>query len=141
METDRNVLIGEELVECLIDALMHWSLGSQLTPTPIDRDVRELIALGAGFLDKTPSTGEFDVNHYPVYISEPLVILFLRSLFAKLSRTRRQASWILQSFRNARRISNSSVGFAFEEAPFSCLWRILEEITKHSGTSSTVASY
>ncbi len=42
--------------------------------------MQEMISLGVGFLAKMPSTLEDDVN-VPVYISEPFVVLSLRSIF------------------------------------------------------------
>jgi hypothetical protein len=51
-------------------------------------------------------------ENYPVYISEPLVVLSLSSLFEKQS-WRMRRTWISNSFRNAR--YDSSLGFVFEE--------------------------
>jgi hypothetical protein len=110
------------LIQCLVDVLMRWTLGSQPTSIPIERDVHDIIASGVGFLDKAGSTREFnpDVN-YPVYISEPLVVLSLSSLFEKQSWTTRQ-TWMVKSFRNAR--NNSSLGFVYAEVALCVLMEI-----------------
>jgi len=107
-------LIEVELIQCLIDALMRWTLGSETTPIPVERNMHDVIASGVGFLDNLASTQPFQPDtNYPVYISEPLVVLSLRSLFEKQGWTTRQA-WMAQSFRNAR--NKPSAGYIFEEA-------------------------
>jgi len=119
--TDR-VLIGEELIQCLVDALMRWTLGSELTSIPIECDMHDIIALGVGFLDKMASTRKFDPNAtHLVYISEPLVVLSLSSLFEQHSWTTRKA-WMVRSFRIAP--NKSSLGFAFEGGPLCVLMEI-----------------
>jgi len=125
-------LIGAELTQSLIDALMRWTLGRQPTPIPIERDMHDVIALALGFPDNLASTREFDPDlNYPVYISEPLVFLSLGSFFEKKSRTTRQR-WIAQSFRNAR--NESSLGFVFEDAALSS---VLMEV--HGGKFNPLA--
>jgi hypothetical protein len=115
-------LIGAELIQCLVDVLMRWTLGSQPTSVPIERDMHDIIASGIGFLDKMTSTREFDPDvSYPVYISESLVVLSLSSLFEKQSWTTRQ-TWMIESFRNAR--NNSSLGFVYEEVALCVLMEI-----------------
>jgi len=115
-------LIGEELIQCLVDALMRWTLGSELTSIPIECDMHDIIALGVGFLDKMASTRKFDPNAtHLVYISEPLVVLSLSSLFEQHSWTTRKA-WMVRSFRIAP--NKSSLGFAFEGGPLCVLMEI-----------------
>ena len=105
-------LIDEELIQCLVDVLMRWTLGSQVTDVPIDGYLHEVIALGIGFIDKGSSTQTFNPNNNSVYLSERLVVLSLRSLFEKYKWTTRR-SWISRALRLAR--NNSSLGFVFEE--------------------------
>jgi hypothetical protein len=107
-------LIGEELIQCLIDVLMRWTLGSQTTSIPIERNMNDIIAAGIGFLDQMESNQPFDPDlNYPVYISEPLVVLSLSSLFEKQSWTTKQ-TWMVKSLRNAP--NSSSLGFILEVA-------------------------
>ena len=115
-------LIGEELKQCLVNILMQWTLGNQATSIPIKHDMHDIIASGIGFLDETTSIWDFepDVN-YPAYISEPLVVLSLRSLFAKQSWTTRQ-TWMIKSLGNPG--NNSSLGFVVEEAALFVLMEI-----------------
>ncbi len=68
------------LINVLTDALMRWTLGSELTSISIEDNMQQMIALGVGFLAEMPSRLEDNVN-LPVYISEPLVVLSLRSIF------------------------------------------------------------
>ncbi len=105
-------MIDGELIDCLVDALMRWTLGSQATDVPIEGYFHEVIALGIGFIDKKTSTQKFDPNKTSVYLSERLVVLSLRTLFEKYPGTTRQ-SWVKRSIRNA--LNNSTLGFIFEE--------------------------
>ena len=74
-------LIGMPLINVLTDALMRWTLGSEVTSISIEDNMQEMIALGVGFLTEMSSIlKDSDVN-LPVYISEPLVVLSLRSIF------------------------------------------------------------
>jgi hypothetical protein len=107
-------LIGLELIDCLVDALMRWTLGSVLTSILNERNMHDMITLGVGFLDKMPGLRTFDPDvTYPVYISEPLVVLSLSSLFEKQNFTSRK-NWMIRSFRTA--VNRSSLGFVLEEA-------------------------
>ncbi len=108
-------LIGLQLIECLVDALMRWTLGSELTSIVfINGNIHDIIELGVGFLDEMPGTRAFDLDvTHPVYISEPLVVLSLSSLFEKRDGTTRKA-YIVRSFRNA--LNQSSLGFVVENA-------------------------
>src|SRR6266550_8520154 len=107
-------LIGMQLIDCLTDAFMRWTLGSELTSIPIEDKMHEMVALGIGFLDKESCTRALkdDIN-LPVYISEPLVVLSLRSLLEKRIWTSRK-NWMVRSFRTA--VNRSSLGFVLEEA-------------------------
>ena len=102
------------LINCLIDALVRWTLGSELTSISIEGKMQELIALGVGFLDKMTSTCtlKHDMN-LPVYLSEPLVVLSLRSIFEKQGWTTMKV-WIIKSFRNA--LNPPTLGYVFEMA-------------------------
>ncbi|KAF8309783.1 hypothetical protein F5887DRAFT_1091838 [Amanita rubescens] len=103
-----------ELIECLADALMRWTLGSELTSISIDRNIHDIIELGVGFLDQMPGIYAFDLEvTHPVYISEPLVVLSLSSLFEKHDWTTRK-NWMVKSFRNA--LKPLSLGFVVENA-------------------------
>ncbi|KAF8493641.1 hypothetical protein BU17DRAFT_59568 [Hysterangium stoloniferum] len=76
--------------------------------------MHEIIACGIGFLDKKTSAWEFKADeNYPVYISEPLVVLSLSSLFQKQSHTMRE-TWMANAFRSAR--TTSSLGYMFDQA-------------------------
>jgi len=73
-----------------------------------------MIKLGVGLSDEMPGIRTFDpdVTH-PVYVSEPLVVLTLSSLFEKQNWTSRK-NWMVRSFRTA--VNCSSLGFVLEEA-------------------------
>jgi hypothetical protein len=76
-------------------------------------DVHDMIASGIGFLEHEESTWELQPDQiYPVYISEPLVVLSLSSLFEQQSWTNRQEGMI-RSLRNSP--NTASRGYAFEE--------------------------
>ncbi|KAM6500713.1 hypothetical protein JOM56_003727 [Amanita muscaria] len=103
-----------QLINCLTDALMRWTLGSEPTSIPIKDKMHEMIALGVGFLDKMPRTRALEhVKNLPVYISEPLVVLSLRSLFEQ-QRWTTMKEWMIRSFRNA--LNPSTLGYVFETA-------------------------
>lgn len=105
-------LTGMQLINCLTDALMRWTLGSELTSISIENNMQEMIALGVGFLTKMPSTLKDDVN-FPVYISEPSVVLSLRSIFETQGWTTRKEQ-MTRSFRNAP--NPSTLGYVLEMA-------------------------
>jgi hypothetical protein len=93
-------LIGLELIECLVNALMRWTLGSELTTILHERNMHDMITLGVGYLDKMPTRILEPNMTSPVYISEPLVALSLSSLFEQWSWTSGKTSMI-RSFRTA----------------------------------------
>jgi len=82
-------LPGEELVQCLVDVLIRWRIGSQPNLIPVEKEMRTLIALGMGHLDTIGPKFDPDTNH-PVYICEPLIVLSLSSLFEECSQTTRK---------------------------------------------------
>jgi hypothetical protein len=83
-------------------------------PIPIERDLHEIVALGIGHLEKIGLAHMLDPSvNYPVYLCEPLVVLYLCSVFEKHSWSRKQA-WIANAFRVAR--NSLSLVFVFEEA-------------------------
>ena len=84
-------LPGEELVQCLVDVLIRWRIGSQPNLIPVENEMRTLIALGVGHLDTIGPKFDPDTN-YPVYICEPLIVLSLSLLFEECSQTTRRAS-------------------------------------------------
>jgi hypothetical protein len=93
---------------------MRWTVGSELTSISINRNIQDIIQLGVGFLDQIPGTRAFDLEvTNPVYISEPLVVLSLSSLFAKRDWTTRK-TLMVRLFRNA--LNPSSLGFVVENA-------------------------
>jgi hypothetical protein len=105
-------LIEVELLQHLVGALMRWTLGSELTSIPIERKMHEMIMYGVGFLGKKTGVRAFnpEVND-PVYISEPLVVLSLSSIFEEVSWTTKKA-WMAASLYN---VPNSlSQAFALE---------------------------
>lgn len=99
----------EELLQCLVDVLLQWVLGSQ--PTAVTGHIQDAITLGVGHLAvDVPDNFFFNANkHYSVYIDEPLVVLALSSLFERQPRSTRK-DWIIRSLRTSR---NSA--FIFEE--------------------------
>lgn len=101
-----------QLINCLTDVLMRWTLGSELTSISIENNMQEMIALGVGFLTKMPSTLEDDVN-VPVYISEPLVVLSLRSIF-ETQRWTTMREQMTRLFRNA--LNPPTLGYVLEMA-------------------------
>jgi hypothetical protein len=97
---------------------MRWTIGSELTFC-IENNMHTIIALGIGFLDNQARTQVFDssVDH-PVYISEPLVVLSLMSLFQKHVYMSRN-TWFATAFSLSR--TPSPLGFVYEEAALCAL--------------------
>ena len=109
-----NRFIDAKLIQCLFHAFMRWRIGSQTTWLPIKGNVHELIALGIGHLQKVEPFQTWAENeNYPVYLCEPLVVLYLSSVFDKYPHTKKEA-WIAEAFRTAR--NPQSGGIIFEEA-------------------------
>ena len=88
-------------------------MGGKATLIPIEHNTHEIISLGIGFLDDKPDAWELEPDlTYPVYISEPLVVLSLGSLFDDQSFT----NWQEGMKRSLRLAPNtSSLGYSFEE--------------------------
>jgi hypothetical protein len=93
---------------------MRWRIGSQTTSLPIEGDMHETVMLAIGHLETIgPSqTLEPRVN-YPVYLCEPLVVLYLSSFFKEYLRTKKE-TWIADALCTARNCS--SLRLVFEEA-------------------------
>jgi hypothetical protein len=76
--------------------------------------MHETVVLGIGHLEKIGPHHTLEPNtSYPVYLCEPLVVLYLSSIFERHSWTTNQA-WITDAFHTAR--NSSSLGYIFEEA-------------------------
>ena len=103
----------EELVQCLVDVLIRWRIGSQPSFILVEKEMRHLIALGVGHLATIVPTNKFgpDTN-YPVYICEPLIVLSLSSLFEECSQTTRKTC-ITNSIRTGR--NPPSLGYTLED--------------------------
>jgi hypothetical protein len=72
------------------------------------------IAAGIGHLDHISPNERFDQTAiYPVYLCEPLVVLYLSSILSKRPSTTVEA-WITDAARTAS--NNSTLGFVLEEA-------------------------
>jgi hypothetical protein len=101
---------GESLVLVLVNVLMRWVIGSQ--PIIVEDHMHDLIDLGVGHLE-TVHDESFDPNvNYPVYISEPLMIVSLSLLFDKYPWTQRK-SWMSNCMSIAP--TKSAFGDVFEE--------------------------
>jgi hypothetical protein len=110
---------------------MHWIIGSQSTPIRINGDMHQTITAGIGHLRKAEpaqsvSTPRLETPEavmdlrahtndpvYPVYLCEPLVVLYLSSIFARLPETT-IPNWVADAARASR--SPSSLGLILEEA-------------------------
>ncbi|KAF8512021.1 hypothetical protein BU17DRAFT_96670 [Hysterangium stoloniferum] len=74
-ELDRifNEKNREELIQCLVEILRQWTLGSEPTAITNKNHMHDMIAWGLGVLDKTMNPWKFKTyKNYPVSISEPL---------------------------------------------------------------------
>ena len=96
------------------NACMRWRMGSQPMTIFIDGDVHQTIASGIGHLliIKPDLRRETEVKYF-AYLSEPLVVLHLSSIFASKEETT-TLSWLSDATFTAR--NNSSLGYVFEEA-------------------------
>ena len=93
---------------------MQWRIGSRTTSFPVNDNVHELIALGIGHLQEVePSRTLYPKKNYLVYLCEPLIVLYLSSVFDKYPHTKKDG-WIADAFRTAR--DSQSSGIIFEEA-------------------------
>jgi hypothetical protein len=92
---------------------MRWRIGSQTISLPIEGDKNELVASSVGHLEDLGLAQRLDPEiNFPVYLCEPLVVLYLSSVFGRYS-SRKQA-WIANTFRTAG--NASLLGFTVEEA-------------------------
>src|SRR5258705_614527 len=94
---------------------MRWIIGSQSTPIRIDGDMHQTITTGIGHLHKAEpvqSVRQADPV-YPVYLCEPLVVLFLSSIYAKHLETT-IPNWVADAARTSR--GPSSLGLILKEA-------------------------
>jgi hypothetical protein len=80
----------------------------------MEGNMHEIVALGIGHLVKVGPYQTLDpTKHYPVYLCEPLVVLYLSSVLNKHLFTTKE-KWIADAFRTVG--NSSSLGFIFEEA-------------------------
>ena len=92
---------------------MRWRIGSQTISLPIEGDKNELVASSVGHLEDLGLAQRLDPEiNFPVYLCEPLVVLYLSSVFGRYS-SRKQA-WIANTFRTAG--NASSLAFTVEQA-------------------------
>ena len=99
---------------------MRWRIGSETTWIPIEGNMHELVALGVGHLEKVgPNRTVNPSKNYPVYLCEPIAVLYLCSVFGKHFLT--EETWITEAFCNAR--NASARGTIFEEAALLVLLR------------------
>ena len=100
-----------EVVKYIFHAVMRWRIGSQTTPIPI-ADVHQIITAGIGHLQQVGPDQTFDTTaKYPVYLCEPLVVLYLSGVFSVRKDTTIKA-WIA----DAARIAPNNLSLGFEEA-------------------------
>ena len=93
---------------------MRWRIGGQLTTITIEGDIHQTIASGIGHLAKIkPDQNFYTKDKYFAYLCEPLVVLYLSTIFAR-RRKAMHLSWISDATRTSR--NSSSLGFTFEEA-------------------------
>jgi hypothetical protein len=86
------------LIQCLLQALMRWRIGSQTALIPMEGNMHEIVALGIGHLVKVGPYQTLDpMTHYPVYLCEPLVVLYLSSVLDKHLFTTKE-KWIADAF-------------------------------------------
>ena len=93
---------------------MRWRIGNQPTTIRIEGDMHQTIASGISHLKMIKPDRLWDTKDiYFAYLCEPLVVLYLSSVFDKHPHTKKEA-WIAEAFRTAR--NSQSGGFIFEEA-------------------------
>jgi len=89
-------------------------VASESTLVPIEHSTHNIISLGIGFLDRHEATWSLHpgLTYGPVYLSEPLVVLSLASVFEDRTWSSRQEGLI----RSLRLTPNTaSLGFSYEE--------------------------
>jgi len=101
----------QELIQCLISVVMRWTIRGRATS--IENLMHDIIGFGIGHLARITADETFDANiNYPVYIDEPLIILYLRCLFEKWPWTSRKM-WLSHMLSSAP--NKSSIGYIFED--------------------------
>jgi hypothetical protein len=79
----------------------------------MEADMNDIIMLGIGHMETSPEETVLPTESYPVYLSEPLVVLYLSSLFAKYSWTTNEEI-VEQAFASGK--NNQTLGSEYEEA-------------------------
>jgi hypothetical protein len=101
------------LIQCLISVVMCWTIGGQATSIPIENQMHDIIGFSIGHLTKITPDKTFDADiNYPVYIDEPLIILYLRCLFEKWLWTSRKM-WLTNSLSSAH--NKSLISYIFKD--------------------------
>jgi len=97
---------------------MRWRIGSESTYIRIDGNMQQIITAGVGHLMTVGPDPTFDTEtNYPVYLCEPLVVLYLSSFLSKYKRPNTTIeTWITDKARLAS--DNSARGPVLEEAIF-----------------------
>jgi hypothetical protein len=102
------------MVKYIFHAVMRWRIGSESTFIRINADIHQTIAAGIGHLQEVGPDQTFDTaTNYPVYLCEPLVVLYLSSILSKRLDTMVEA-WVTDKARLAS--DNSARGPVLEEA-------------------------
>src|SRR5262245_13968964 len=97
----------------LLDAMMLWTIGSMPFTVAIEGRMCEMIELGIGLIELPPNEAFDHRVNYPVYISEPLVVLSLSSGFQMQEQTTRKAC-LARALRIAK--EKAWFGAAFEDS-------------------------
>ena len=76
------------MIKYLFQLLQRWRISSQPTTLPIEHYAHETVALGVGNLEKMDLCHKLNPDtNLPVYLSEPLVVLHLSTVFEMHHRT------------------------------------------------------
>ena len=104
----------DDVVKYIFHAVMRWRIGSESTFIRINADMHQTIAAGIGHLQEIGPDQRFDTEtNYPVYLCEPLVVLYLSSILSRRPDTTVEA-WVTDKARLAS--DNSARGPVLEEA-------------------------
>lgn len=107
---------------------MRWVVKGQAQCIPVEGNMHQAISLGVGHLERVDSDRVLGTNlNYPVYISEPLMILALSSVFESQPLSSR-ITWISNACCAAR--NKPSLGYVLEEV-------VLLVIVEHFGGKAT----
>jgi len=108
-----NPLNLDDVENILFHAIMRWRIGSESTFIRINADVHQMIAAGIGHLQEVGPYQTFNTaTEYPVYLCEPLVVLYLSSILSK--RLDIKEAWVIDKARLAS--DNSAQGPVPKEA-------------------------